>query len=118
MSYWDTSAWVKLSVAEPDSAEFQHIAATAERIVTSAIARLESRTVFRRREAEGALPPGEAALLSADLDRDVAEGRILIWPMDASVEREFANVLETCFSSTPPIFVRTNDALHIASAIA
>ena len=117
MSYWDTSALVKLSVAEADSPQFQQFAGSAARIVTAAIARLEARTVFRRREAEGALPPGEAAVLSEDLDSDVANGRVVIQPGDADVEREFAKVLETCFSQTPPVLIRTNDALHIASAI-
>ena len=83
----------------------------------SARARLEARTVFRRREAEGSLPAGETAVLSADMDRDVAAGRVVIQATDADVERDFAKVLETCFSQTPSVFIRTNDALHIASAI-
>jgi predicted nucleic acid-binding protein len=118
MSYWDTSALVKLSVAETDSAQFQLLAGGATRIVTAAIGRLEARTVFYRREAEGALPAGEALALSADLDRDITDGRIVIQATDADVEREFKSVLEKCFAQTPPVFVRTNDALHIASAIA
>ena len=71
-----------------------------------------------RREAEGALPAGEAAALSADLDRDVANGRVVMQASDAAVERDFAKVLEKCFSPTSPVFIRTNDALHLASAIA
>jgi hypothetical protein len=55
--------------------------------------------------------------LSTDMDRDAASGRVTIRVIDADVEREFAKVLETCFSQTPPVFVRTNDALHIATAI-
>ncbi len=117
MSYWDTSALVKLSVAEADSQQFQQLARSAARIITAAIARLEARTVFSRREAEGALPPGEAAALVADLNRDVGNGRVVIQAADNDVENEFGKVLETCFSQTPPVFVRTNDALHIATAI-
>lgn len=117
MSYWDTSALVKLSVAEADSAQFQQLAGGAARIVIASIARLEARTVFRRREAEWALPAGEAAALSADLERDVADGRVVIQATDVDVERNFAKVLEKCFSQTPPVFIRTNDALHLASAI-
>ena len=108
---------VKLSIAESDSAQFQQLAASAGRIVTANIARLEARTVFRRREAEGALPVGEAAVLSAEMDRDIAGGRVAIQATDSEVEREFTEVLEKCFSQSPPIFIRTNDALHIASAI-
>ena len=60
---------------------------------------------------------GESAVLTADLDRDIATGRVIIRATDADVDREFTNVLEKCYSQTPPVFVRTNDALHIASAI-
>jgi hypothetical protein len=34
----------------------------------------------------------------------------------AHLEREFGVVLDKCFSQTPPTFIRTNDALHLASA--
>jgi uncharacterized protein len=118
MSYWDTSALVKLCVAEADSAQFQQLAGSAARIVTAAMARMEARSVFRRREAEGALPVGEAAVLSADIDRDIANGRLVIQAADSEVEHNFTTVLEKCFIQAPPVFIRTNDALHIASAIA
>lgn len=117
MSYWDTSALVKLWVAEVDSAQFQQIAQGAERILTASIARFEARVVFRRREAEGALPAGEAAALSREMDEDIAGSRIGVQSVDAAVEREFWNLLDKCFSERPPVFVRTNDVLHIASAL-
>ena len=116
MSYWDTSVLVKLSVTEADSVRFVALAGVVTRIVTATIGRLESHTVFRRREAEGSLKVGEAAVLSADLDRDVAVGKIVGQSADANVEREFTVVLERCFSAVPPVFIRTNDALHLASA--
>jgi predicted nucleic acid-binding protein len=72
--------------------------------------------VFRRREAEGVLPSGEAAALYVELNADIAIADIVIQPETADVEREFGLVLEACFSQTPPTFVRTNDALHLASA--
>jgi hypothetical protein len=56
--------------------------------------------------------------LSNDLDRDVADGRIIVQAMDTAVEREFAKVLDACFAQTPLLFIRTNDALHLASAMA
>ena len=116
MSHWDTSALVKLSLTEADSARFVQLAGAAARIVTAGIARFESRTVFRRHEAEGSLPAGEAAVLSADMERDIARGKIVVQADGADVEREFNQVLEQCFSQTPPVFIRTNDALHLAAA--
>ena len=51
MSYWDTSALVKLSLLEADSARFVLLAATGSQIVTADIARFEARAAFRRHEA-------------------------------------------------------------------
>jgi len=80
------------------------------------LTRHEVRTVFRRREAEGVLPSGEAAALYDELTADIAAADIVIQPDTADMEREFGAVLEACFSQTPPTFIRTNDALHLASA--
>jgi hypothetical protein len=60
------------------------------------------RTVFRRREAEGVLPSGEAAALYDELTADIAAADIVIQPETADMEREFGTVLEACFSQKPP----------------
>ena len=116
MSYWDTSALVKLSLLEADSARFVLLAATGSQIVTADIARFEARAAFRRHEARGLLTAGGATALAHGLDRDMARGKIAVQAVTAEVEREFTAVLERCFSAVPPVFIRTNDALHLASA--
>jgi predicted nucleic acid-binding protein len=116
MSYWDSSALVKLYMQELDSTEFRALALEARRVATGSLTRYELRTVFRRREAEGVLPRGEAAALYVELDADIAVAAIVIQPKTADMEREFGVVLEACFSQTPPTFIRTSDALHLASA--
>ncbi|MEO6788441.1 MAG: type II toxin-antitoxin system VapC family toxin [Chthoniobacteraceae bacterium] len=117
MSYWDTSALVKLSVVEADSSQFHQLAGRAAPIVTAAITRFEARSVFRRREAEGSLPTGEAVRLSGDMERDIARGKITVQAENAEMEKRFNEVLERCYSQTPPVFIRTNDALHLASVL-
>lgn len=116
MSYWDASALAKLYLHEADSVQFRGLAAATDRIVTASLSRHELRTVFRRRESERALPPGETAILHGELTAHIATASITIQPETSEVEREFGAVLETCFSQTPPVFLRTNDALHLASA--
>lgn len=64
MSYWDSSALVKLFVKEADSAQFEAMA-VVEPLVTGTLALHEARTVFRRREAEGVLPSGQGTALFA-----------------------------------------------------
>ena len=51
-----------------------------------------------------------------ELIADIAVADIVIQPETADMEREFGAALEACFSQTPPTFIRTNDALHLASA--
>lgn len=115
MSYWDTSSLVKLYVQETDAGQFEALALTAG-VATGAIALHEARTVFRRREAEGVIPAGEGAALFQRLTAHTALGRVRVQPETEAVGREFGVVLEKCFSQVPPVFLRTNDALHLASA--
>jgi predicted nucleic acid-binding protein len=116
MSYWDSSALVKLYVQESDSAKFRELAVKASRVATGSLTRHEVRTVFRRREAEGVLPIGEAAAPYDELTADIEAVDIVIQPETADTERQFGMVHEACFSQTPPTFIRTNDTLHLASA--
>ena len=87
MSYWDSSALVKLYVQELDSAEFCELAVKARRVATGSLTRHELRTVFRRREAEGVLPSGEAAALYEELTADIAVADIVIQPETADKQR-------------------------------
>lgn len=116
MSYWDTSALLKLYLQEPDSADFVSLAATASELVTAFIGKHEARTAFRRRESEGSLTPGGAALCHQKLLHDIQRGRIRMMPESPELESEFGKVLDRCLSQSPPLFVRTNDALHLAAA--
>lgn len=61
MSYWDTSALLKLYVAESDSARFVALATSTVRMVSCFMGKHEARTALRRREAEGVLQSGGAA---------------------------------------------------------
>src|SRR5438045_262321 len=74
------------------------------------------RTVFRRREAEGAIIAGGADVLYEEFRRDLASGLIEIQEETEEVGQEFADVLEQCYSAIPIVFLRTNDGLHLASA--
>jgi uncharacterized protein with PIN domain len=61
MSYWDTSALVKLYAREQDSMAFvSHAMDAPSKPVTSRIALYEAQATFQRKEAEAILPPGLA----------------------------------------------------------
>lgn len=117
MSYWDTSTLVKLYAQEPDSTTFENCALnTPTKPVTSRIALYEARATFRRKEAEAILQPGYAEQLYAQLLQDVVAGELRLVELGADVEREYGQVLGSCYQQAPPISLRTLDALHLASA--
>lgn len=116
MAHWDTSGLLKLFLAEPDATTFAALAAAGGPVMTAFIARHEVRAAFLRREGEGALPVGEADELYQDLLSDFANGDVTELPLSQALESEYEKVLRQCLLHTPPVFVRTNDALHLASA--
>ena len=117
MSYWDTSALVKLYAEESDSPAFENCALnTPTRPITSRIALYEARATFRRKESEGILRPGYAENLYSQLLRDVADAELRLLELGTDVEREYGLVLEVCYQQAPPVPLRTLDALHLASA--
>jgi predicted nucleic acid-binding protein len=117
MSYWDTSALVKLYALESDSTAFETYALSAPaKPVTSRIALYEARATFRRKESEGILQPGYAERLYAQLLQDVAAGEIRLVALDGEVEREYGQVLGACYQLAPAIPLRTLDAVHLATA--
>ena len=108
MSYWDTSALVKLYAQELNSAAFEDYALNAPtKTVTSRIALYEARATFQRKEADGILQPGYAQKLYAQLLQDVSAGELRLVELGADVEREYGQVLAQCYQQTPPIPLRT-----------
>ena len=117
MSYWDTSALVKLYAKELDSAAFEAQAMSdAAGTVTSRITIYEARATFRRKENEGILKSGAAEKLYNELLQDVAAGEVHLVELGSDFEREYGQVLARCYAQTPAILLRTLDAVHLAAA--
>ena len=116
MSYWDTSALLKLYVTEEDSPTFLALAAGAQRVTTGFIGKYEARAVFRRREADQVLALGAANLCYQKFIEHAARGKVEIVPESGVMEHEYGVILNRCLSQSPPVFIRTNDALHLAAA--
>jgi predicted nucleic acid-binding protein len=96
VTYLDSSAIVKLAVAEPESAELRRYLRRRRPLVSSALARTE---VLR-----ALLPAGPEA---------VAAGRAVLAALD--LIRVNDRVLDTAAGLQPPD-LRSLDAIHIASA--
>ncbi|MBU6301498.1 MAG: type II toxin-antitoxin system VapC family toxin [Verrucomicrobia bacterium] len=116
MSYWDTSCLVKVYTPEHDSLLFRNYLLASARCVTSDITPLEFWSTVRRKESEGILAPGEAAKVQSALEGDITAGLITVVICDSPVQSRFRLVVDRCYARNPPIWIRTNDALHLAAA--
>ena len=116
MSYWDSSALLKLYINETDSVLFLQYAGSANTApVTSRLALYEIRTVLQRKEMEGLLTTGSAQVIYQKLLTDCSNGSVRVVDFSIDVEREFEDVVKRCFGHAPPIPIRTLDAIHLAS---
>lgn len=117
MSYWDTSALAKLYTAEADSPVFETKAAEPDATFTTArVTVLEFRRVALRKELAGAIQPNGAETVWQELEADIASGWLRVVEATEQVMLEFDRVMATCYRHSPPVPVRTMDALHLASA--
>lgn len=116
MSYWDTSTLAKLYLPEPDSTDFAQKAAQDPTMTTSRLALYELRRVAFRKESEGFIKAGTAESVLTQVNQDIAAGQIRILEIDARVEAEFNGIMVMCYRHSPPLPLRTLDALHLASA--
>jgi uncharacterized protein len=116
MSYWDTSCLIKLYVPEADSAECRAHVVGGATLATSEIARLEMYAALQRKEARNDLHPGGARRALAAYDADVAAGFVSVIAMDPAIVEKFEVIIDRCHHQSPPVLLRTLDAIHLASA--
>lgn len=119
MSYWDTSALIKLYVPEPDTPYFlELLAGSPGPPLTADIARAEVLCTLYRKEHAGDLGAGAAATLFARFLEDAAAGRVVLVPNGLDVTTQAQALVERAYRRRQPILIRSLDALHVASALA
>jgi len=116
MAYWDTSCLLKLYAPEADSADFKAHVREGATLVTSEIARLELCAALHRKEAADDLRQGGAKRALAAYDANVAAGLIVVNAVSPAVVENFESVIERCHHRSPPLSLRTLDAIHLATA--
>jgi len=118
MSFWDTSALLKLYTTEPDTPAYDALRQSLMPIHAARLAGYELRAAFRRREAGGVVANGAAQSAFKKFSADIIAGNVTIHEESPDVQAQFGGVLDTCYSTSPTVFVRTADAIHIAPALA
>src|SRR5580658_1690645 len=118
MAYWDTSCLFKLYAPEPDSTILRAHALKSATIVTSQITRLEIWAALQRKETSRDLQPGGARTALDAYDADVAAAMISVKPLDRAVVEKFEAIIEQSARNSPPLPLRTLDAIHLSTAAA
>lgn len=108
MAYLDSSALVKLYLAEPGREEVEKLLESTEAVTTSVIAYTEIRATFARRLRSGELSDEEHAQVVEDFESDWAGVNEL------EVTPEIYRLAGDLTVSHP---LRGMDALHLASAL-
>jgi predicted nucleic acid-binding protein len=117
MHYWDTSTLAKLYLAESDSPQFSARWSQTGTITTSTLARWELFCVLARKEADGLIPSGAAEIIFNEFLTDVSSGAVALLPMNEPEEDQFRNLVLQLYRSKPPLFTRTLDGIHVATAV-
>ena len=118
MTYWDTSALLKLYVPEPDSAHLLDLLSLENQpLYSSAIATVEVLCAVHRKERSGGLRPGSFASILLKFRADCGGGRIVLIPYGDDVAAKAEQVVRLALRRRQLGMIRSLDAIHIASAL-
>ncbi len=106
--YLDTSALVKMYVAEEGSAEVKKRVRQADTVSTSRVAYPEARSALARRHREGSISSSGLRKAVSDIDKEM--GSFVIVELNESIARLAGEMAERHA-------LRGFDAIHLASAI-
>jgi uncharacterized protein len=110
--YLDTSALIKLYVAEAFSTEVERLVAEVDGLVISRLSMLEWHCAMARRLRTGQITDDYLNLARTEFTRHLAEGYFRIVPFDDTLLIDALRVLD----STQPVPLRTLDAVHLTAA--
>lgn len=111
--YFDTSYIAKFYFNEPESAQVRELVQSADTLHSSLWALAEFHAVIHRRLREGLLSPGDARDLSSRFSEHVREG---LWKLIPVGEPLLRTTGAWMVSAPPDLFLRTADAVHLATA--
>ena len=111
--YLDTSYIAKFYFNEPESARVRELVRSADAIHSSLWALAEFHAVIHRRLREGSSSPGDARDLSSRFYEHIREGVWKLIPVNEALLRATSALM---VAAPPDLFLRTADAVHLATA--
>lgn len=110
--YVDTSALIKLYVAEPQSEEVEQFIETLAHPLISSLSILEWHCAMNRRLRTGAFDEHYHQIARAEFARHLASGAFRIHALHEGLYAQATYLID----SVSPLSLRTLDALHLAAA--
>ncbi|MDO9220073.1 MAG: type II toxin-antitoxin system VapC family toxin [Thiobacillus sp.] len=110
--YLDTSALIKLYVAEAFSNEVERLVAEADGLVISRLSMLEWHCAMARRLRTGQITQDYLNIARTEFTRHLADGYFRIVSFDDTLLIDALRVLD----SVNPVPLRTLDAIHLTAA--
>jgi PIN domain. len=110
--YLDTSALIKLYVAEAFSNEVEQLVADADGLAISRLSTLEWHCAMARRQRSGQISEDYLNLARSEFTRHLADNYFRIVAFDDSLMIDALRVLD----SVKPVPLRTLDAIHLTAA--
>lgn len=110
--YLDTSALIKLYVAEAFSSEVERLVGEADGLVISRLSMLEWHCAMARRFRTGQITEAYLNLARTEFTRHLADGYFRIVSFDDTLLIDALRV----FDSVNPVPLRTLDAIHLTAA--
>ena len=118
MVFWDTSALLKLYVAEPDSNAFATLAKREGPLAISAWTTHEILCGLHRKELLHDLKAGGAEAIYQRVLQQITAGTLHVITYNVTVAQRTSEVIRGCYGARAPIAIRSLDALQLGSALA
>jgi predicted nucleic acid-binding protein len=111
--YFDTSYIAKFYFNEPESSKVRELVRNADAVHSSVWAFAEFHAVLHRRMREGASSPTDTRDLAARFSEHIEDG---LWSLIAVNEALLRRTSVLMVSAPHNLFIRTADAVHLATA--
>ncbi|MEN9816389.1 MAG: hypothetical protein RLZ32_269 [Gemmatimonadota bacterium] len=113
-AYFDTAYILKCYLPEPDSAGVRAFASTVGQLVTSELARAEFAAALHRKVREQWCTAEEA---QACADQFAEDARVGVWEFVPCADPVWRRVADVYRALPPTVWLRSADAVHLASAV-
>lgn len=86
-------------------------------IHSSAILEFEMTFAVHAKEVRGEIPSGSSGRVLSQFQTDLQRGRFLLVPLGIDIKACTRDIADRTLQAQPPVFLRTIDGIHIATAL-